>query len=98
MPCPTLKRGRTLTGQDALGDWTTDAPGVRRKITTDDLATPYATPSAENHPRIVARPEGAWPQVPAARGDYRLKLYRRWDNLNHPNDPVKIGETDVSVE
>ena len=23
----------TLTGKDALGDWTTDAPGVRRKIT-----------------------------------------------------------------
>lgn len=37
-------------------------------------------------------------QVPVARGDYRLKLYRRWDNINHPNEPVKIGETDVSVE
>ena len=37
--------GRTLTGKDALGDWTTDAPGVRRKITVDDLATPYDTPS-----------------------------------------------------
>ena len=30
--------GRTLTGNDALGDWTTDAPGVRRKVTVDDLA------------------------------------------------------------
>lgn len=53
-----------LTGEAALGDWTTDAPGVRRKITLDDLATPYATPSVQNHPRIVERPEGAWPQVP----------------------------------
>jgi glucose/arabinose dehydrogenase len=57
--------GRTLTGQDALGDWTTDAPGVRRKVTLDDLAKPYDTPSAENHPRIVSRPEGAWPKAPA---------------------------------
>jgi len=57
--------GRTLTGKDALGDWTTDAPGVRRKITVDDLAKPYDTPSADNSPRIVGRPEGAWPQVPA---------------------------------
>jgi glucose/arabinose dehydrogenase len=56
--------GRTLTGKEALGDWTTDAPGVRRKITVDDLATPYDTPSAENHPRMVDRPEGAWPQAP----------------------------------
>jgi glucose/arabinose dehydrogenase len=54
----------TLTGNDALGDWTTDAPGVRRKITADDLASPYDTPSANNHPRIVKRPEGAWPKAP----------------------------------
>lgn len=53
-----------LTGQDALGDWTTDAPGVRRKITVGDLAKPYATPSANNHPRTVSRPEGAWPRAP----------------------------------
>lgn len=55
---------RTLTGKDALGDWTTDAPGVRRKITLDDLAEPFATPSAKNHPKIVERPEGAWPKAP----------------------------------
>ena len=53
-----------LTGKAALGDWTTDAPGVRRKITLDDLATPYDTPSAQNHPRVAERPEGAWPKVP----------------------------------
>jgi glucose/arabinose dehydrogenase len=56
--------GTTLTGKNALGDWTTDAPGVRRKITVDDLARPYDTPSANNHPRIVSRPEGAWPKAP----------------------------------
>ena len=56
--------GKTLTGKEALGDWTTDAPGVRRKITVDDLATPYATPSANNGPKVVKRPEGAWPKAP----------------------------------
>jgi glucose/arabinose dehydrogenase len=55
---------RTVTGKAALGDWTTDAPGVRRKITIDDLAQPYDTPSVENHPRIVSRPPGAWPKAP----------------------------------
>jgi glucose/arabinose dehydrogenase len=56
---------KVLTGPAALGDWTTDAPGVRRKITVEDVAQPYHSPSAENHPKIVPRPEGAWPQAPA---------------------------------
>jgi glucose/arabinose dehydrogenase len=55
---------KTLTGKDALGDWTTDAPGVRRKITLADLAKPYETPSAQNFPRVVRRPQGAWPKAP----------------------------------
>ena len=38
--------GKLLTGQDALvGDWRSDAPMVRRKITVDDLPPPYATHS-----------------------------------------------------
>jgi len=55
---------RVLTGQGALGDWTTDAPGVRRRITLADLPKPFATDSATNDARIVKRPEGAWPRVP----------------------------------
>jgi glucose/arabinose dehydrogenase len=55
---------KTLTGEAALGDWTTDAPGVRRKLTQKDLPAPYATESVRNHPRQVAQPNGAVPQVP----------------------------------
>ncbi|AMV39335.1 PQQ-dependent sugar dehydrogenase [Planctomyces sp. SH-PL62] len=53
-----------LKGKDALGDWTTDAPGVRRLITLDDLSTPYDTPSARNNPKVVSQPDGAWPKAP----------------------------------
>ncbi len=53
-----------LTGKEALGDWTTDAPGVRRKLTLDDLPPPFDTPSAQNFPRMGRRPEGAWPLAP----------------------------------
>lgn len=53
------------TGSDAMGDWSQDAPGVRRKITIDDLPKPYATESARNGPRRVRRPENAWPKAPA---------------------------------
>jgi glucose/arabinose dehydrogenase len=56
--------GKTLTGKDAMGDWTTDAPGVRRKLTLADLVSPYETPSVRNQPRVVRRPEGAWPKAP----------------------------------
>ena len=59
------RAGRLLTGRDALGDWTTDAPGVRRRITTNDLPPPFDTKSVDNGPRQVPRPEGAWPQAPA---------------------------------
>jgi len=47
-----------------MGDWTTDAPGVRRKLTPADLPAPYATTSVDNGATIVPRPAGALPQVP----------------------------------
>jgi glucose/arabinose dehydrogenase len=56
--------GQTLTGRDAFGDWHTDCPGVTRRITAGDLPAPWATPSAANFSRIVARSAEAKPQVP----------------------------------
>src|SRR2546422_847379 len=53
-----------LKGQAAFGDWTTDAPGVRRLITVDDLPPPGATKSVDNGPKTVARPQDAWPKAP----------------------------------
>jgi glucose/arabinose dehydrogenase len=58
-------RGGVLSGQGALGDWTTDAPGVRRRITPNDLPKPYATRSVDHGSDVVKRPNGAWPKVPA---------------------------------
>lgn len=64
--------GVLLTGEAAKGDWTTDAPGVRRKLTPADLPPPYATESAANGPRLVPRPEGALPLVPAG---FRVQVF-----------------------
>ena len=55
--------GEVLTGKNALGDWTTDAPGVRRRITTADLPAPYETKSVDNGPFNSGRPAGAMPKV-----------------------------------
>lgn len=53
-----------LTGPDAMGDWSQDRLGARRKITPADLPAPYATDSVRNSPRLLARPAGARPKAP----------------------------------
>ncbi|HEX3124012.1 MAG TPA: PQQ-dependent sugar dehydrogenase [Rhodanobacteraceae bacterium] len=46
-------------------DFRYEVPGKSRKITVADLPQPYATPSAGNGPRLVARPADALPKAPA---------------------------------
>ncbi len=71
--------GKVLTGQGALGDWTTDAPGVRRRITVADLPRPFATESVRNQPKVVKRPANAWPRIPAG-----FKVEEFLVGLNNP--------------
>ena len=87
--------GDVLTGKDALGDWTTDAPGVRRKITVNDLATPYDTPSANNFPRVVKRPEGAWPKAPEGFEvtEFATKLVEPRVIVRAPNGDLFLAES-----
>src|SRR5689334_10603213 len=87
--------GQTLTGKDALGDWTTDAPGVRRKITIDDLAMPNATPSANNFPRVVKRPDGAWPKAPEgfAVTEFANRLAEPRVIVRAPNGDLFLAES-----
>ena len=56
--------GATRTGAAAFGDWRTDAPGVRRKLTAADLPPPGASRSAANPSRTAPRADGALPQAP----------------------------------
>jgi glucose/arabinose dehydrogenase len=61
-----------LTGKAALGDWKSDAPGVRRKITLDDLPPPSSNALAINPPRVARRPADAQLQVPPG---FKVELY-----------------------
>lgn len=81
-----------LTGKKALGDWTSDAPGVRRKITVADLPAPYATQSATNGPHMVGRPEGAWPKAPAG---FKVDEFAR--DLKNPRVLVTAPNGDIFV-
>ena len=84
--------GQTLTGADARGDWTTDAPGVRRHIVPADLDAPYETKSVDNGPHMVPRPEGAWPKAPVG---FTVEAYAT--GLNNPRAMVTAPNGDVFV-
>jgi glucose/arabinose dehydrogenase/mono/diheme cytochrome c family protein len=53
-------------------DYRLEKPGTIRKITLADLPPPFETPSAGNGPKVVPRPDNAWPQVPPG---FKVDLY-----------------------
>jgi glucose/arabinose dehydrogenase len=44
-------------------DYRFEKPGTIRKITVKDLPAPFTTKSAGNGPKLVSRPDNAWPVV-----------------------------------
>ena len=76
-------------------DYRYEKPGQIRKITVQDLTAPFSTPSAGNGPEVVARPEGAWPQVPEG---FKVEQYATGlDNpriiQTAPNKDLFLAET-----
>lgn len=76
-------------------DFRFEKPGLTRRITVADLPQPYATESAGNGPKVVARPEGSWPQVPEG---FKVGLYAEGlDNprmiRTAPNGDIFVAET-----
>jgi glucose/arabinose dehydrogenase len=59
-----MAQDKTLTGQAAYGDYTTDAPGVTRLIRASDMPAPYASQSARNASQLAAKPADAKLQLP----------------------------------
>jgi len=86
------ERGPLLTGAAAFTDWRADAPGVRRKITPDDLPPPYATRPASNGPRVVRRPAHAQPKVPPG---FQVDLFA--SRLDEPRTLVTAPNGDIFV-
>lgn len=60
-------------------DYRFEKPGTVRKITLSDLPAPFVTPSAGNGPKVVPRPENAWPIVPPG-----FKVQQYASNLGDP--------------
>lgn len=55
-------------------DFRFEKPGLTRKIMVGDLPKPYATESAGNGPKVVPKPEDAWPLVPEG---FKVELYSK---------------------
>jgi glucose/arabinose dehydrogenase len=77
-------------------DFRYEKPGTVRKITVNDLPRPYATQSADNGPKLVARPESAWP---VALPGFKVELYAGGlDNprtlRTAPNGDIFLAESD----
>jgi len=82
-------------GKNAFGGWQLDKPGTIRLIRPQDLPAPGATRSAASVSRVVPKPAGAAPQVPAG---FKIRLFA--DGLNGPriirtapNGDIFVAET-----
>jgi|tagenome__1003787_1003787.scaffolds.fasta_scaffold20989851_6 glucose/arabinose dehydrogenase len=87
-----------LTGDQAMGDWRTDAPGVRRKFSVKDFPAPESNIFAIKPPRVVSRPEGAEPRVMPG---FTVQLYTSGLSdprflLTAPNGDIFVSESDAN--
>jgi glucose/arabinose dehydrogenase len=76
-------------------DWRYERPGLARHIRLADVPGAMPAEAANATPKVVARPKGAWPKVPAG---FKVTLYA--EGLNNPrlmrmapNGDIFITET-----
>jgi glucose/arabinose dehydrogenase len=84
-----------LTSKAAMGDWTSDAAGIRRKITVQDLPAPSSNVLAINLARAIDRPADAKLQVPPG---FKIDLYASGFRdprflLTAPNGDIFVTES-----
>src|SRR5947208_14244275 len=84
--------GTFLTAKAAIGDWTKDAPGVRRKITVADLPPPSSNILAINRARGVNRPADAQLRVPPG---FKIELYA--EEFGNPRFPRRAPNGSIFV-
>src|SRR2546429_8992517 len=86
------EKGAVLTGKAAMGDWTTDAPGVRRKLTVQDLPPPSSNILSIKPAHVVPRPVDARLQAPPG---FKIDLYA--GGLQNPRFLLPAPNDDIFV-
>jgi glucose/arabinose dehydrogenase len=86
-----------LTGAAALGDWTTDKPGVTRKISAGEIPQPNQAESARNTSQVDDRPAGAKLSVPAgfAVAEFFDDLEGPRTIRTAPNGDIFVAESNI---
>src|SRR5438046_9879565 len=95
VPVGVAAENTLLTGKAAMGDWKSDAPGVRRKITVNDLPPPSSNILAINRAHVVDRPAGTQLRVPPG---FTIELYANGFRdprflLTAPNGDILVVES-----
>jgi len=90
----------TLSGKAAVeADWTKDAPGVRHRITLEDLPAPYATQSVTNDARIADLPTN--PQLRVPDGFKVEQFASGFENPRYlctaPNGDIFVSESEENL-
>ena len=88
---PTAAPGGT-GNPSVFTDFHGEAPGTVHHITAADLPAPYDTKSSANPGRVVAQPDGAWPQAPAG-----FKVERYAEKLEGPRLIQRAPNGDLFV-
>ena len=94
--CAADGKQTVLTGQAAFTDAAHESPGVRRHLTVADLPAPKPSESIDNGPKLVPRPDNAWPQAPKG---FKVDLYATGlDNprllRTAPNGDIFLAESE----
>jgi glucose/arabinose dehydrogenase len=93
----TAQQQTVLTGQSAFTDAAHESPGTRRHLTAADLPGPAPEQSVDNGPKVVPRPNDAWPKAPAG---FKVTLYASdLDNprliRTAPNGDIFLAESET---
>jgi glucose/arabinose dehydrogenase len=78
-PAGAIKKSTAPPPHPPFTDYRFEKPGTTRHIKVEDLPAPYATQSATAGPKVVARPQNAWPKAPKG---FKVEQYAT--GLNNP--------------
>src|SRR5580693_2088270 len=96
---PDSSKHPVLTGQAAFTDAFHESPGIRRHVTWADLPAPAPKESVDNGPKLVPRPDNAWPIAPKG---FKVTLYASGlDNprliRTAPNGDLFLAESQPAI-
>jgi glucose/arabinose dehydrogenase len=91
----TIAKSNAPPPHPPFTDYRYAKPGTIRRVTLKDLPEPFASEAATNGPKIVARPEKAWPLAPKGFkvGLFATQLTNPRILRTAPNGDIFLAET-----